>query len=136
VTIESGVITARPEYYAMLAFKYGSSGGTIISTNNDQPNYNFSNYACLNPDKTITLTLINKETQNLSVNIQTGKTMSSIEVSSLTAPSVTSATGTTFAGSTVNDDGTFTPAPKKYTINQQKFTLDVPAGSAAVVTIN
>ena len=133
---ENGTVTARPEYYAMLAFKYGSSGGTIISSGNDQPNYNFSNYACLNADKTITVTLINKDTITLSVNIQMDKTVSSIEVSNLTAPSVTSTTGTVFAGSVVNADGTFTPAPKKYTINQNKFTVSVPAGSASVVTIN
>jgi hypothetical protein len=137
VSIENGILTAMPEYYAMLAFKSGSTGGTIIPAVITNPTYNCSAYACANADNTWSLTLINKEEgENIPFTIQSGKNASSIQVVRLTAPAVTSATGTKFAGSSVNSDGTFNPTvTERYSINKNSFTVMVPAGSAAVVTV-
>lgn len=135
--INGSVITAMPEYYAMLAFKQGACVKVIPATINSS-GYNCSAYASANADNTWSITLINKETtENISFTIQSGKTVSSIQIARLTAPSVISATGTMFAGSAVNSDGTFNPViTEQQVINTNSFVINVPAGSAAVVAVN
>ncbi|HWZ16838.1 MAG TPA: glycosyl hydrolase family 79 C-terminal domain-containing protein [Mucilaginibacter sp.] len=136
IAIEHGIITARPVYYAMLAFKYGSAGN-ILPVSIDQPQYNCSAHACANADHTWSITLINKDESNrFSFTIQLTKTASNIKIVRLTAPGITSKTGTTFAGSMVNAGGTFKPAAgDQYAVNKKSFVINVPAGSAAVVTV-
>jgi hypothetical protein len=138
IAMDNGTCVARPEYYAMLAFKFGAAGGTIIpATITDPREYNNCTvYACANTGNTYSVTLINKEdAKNFEFTIQLNKTASTIKVERLSAPSITSKTGVTFAGSAVNADGTFTPSSEEYTINSKNFVVYVPAGSAAVVTI-
>jgi hypothetical protein len=137
VTIEGGVITARPVYYAMLAFKYATKESKVIITTTNHPEYNCSAYACLNSDGARTVTLINKDdSSDFYFTINTGRTISSVQISRLTAPGVESATGITFSGSKVNDDGTFKPAaPASYIVSKNTFSVNVPATSAAVITL-
>jgi len=140
ILMSNGVVTAMPEYYAMLAFKYGSTDGRIIpaTIDADHSNNNCNVYACANADGTMSVTLINKETtKDFSFKVRLTKQASSIDVVRLTAPSVTSTTGITFAGKTVSADGNFTPSvTEQYTVNQNNFTVNVKAGSAAVVTVH
>lgn len=137
INTANGITTARPAYYAMLAFKYGAVGSKILAPQiidrDDQDNY--SVHSSINPDKSTYITFINKElVKGFSFTVQLNQAVSRMSIARLSAPSVTSATGITFAGSTVNDDGTFTPATtEKYPINQRTFTITIPAGSAAVV---
>lgn len=138
IAVENGAFVPRPEYYAMLAFKYGGVGGTVIpATIEDPRDYNnCTAYACANANNTYTVTLINKEdAKNFAFTIQLNKTASTIQVDRLIAPSITSKTDVTFAGSAVSTDGTFTPSSEEHTVNNKNFVVYVPAGSAAVVTI-
>ena len=49
---------------------------------------------------------------------------------------ISSTTNVTFAGSSVNTDGTFTPGTiTLQPVNKKSFTVAVPAFSAAVITI-
>jgi hypothetical protein len=132
---ENGILKAKPEYYAMLAFKYGSMNGRTISTKIDEAEY-CSAHTCLT-NGVYSLTLINKNLdKSFDFNIVRGKNISSIAVSRLTAPSITSAVDVTFGGSKVNADGTFIPSvTENYTGNKTSFIVNVPAGSAAVVTL-
>eukprot|EP01037_Dinobryon_pediforme_P010619 gene10619-10689_t len=52
ITMENGVVSARPEYYAMLAFRDGAVGGKIIPATiyNPRAYDNCSVYACANPN--------------------------------------------------------------------------------------
>jgi hypothetical protein len=136
VLVQNGVLKASPEYYAMLAFKYGSEGGTIIPLNISNPEY-CSAYACVKTGNTYTLTLINRdEKNNYSFAVQLNKTASAIQIARLAAPSITATDGTTFAGAMVNTDGSFeTKTTEQYSINGKSFAVNVPAGSAAVVTV-
>jgi hypothetical protein len=136
ITIENGSFIAKPEYYAMLAFKYGAVGQTMVPITFTHPEYNLSAHACVNADGTYAITLINKEVESsFAFTIQLSKAASSVQVARLTAPSITSAS-TTFAGNMVNEDGTFTPnITEQYTPNQNTFVVNVPAGSAVVITI-
>jgi len=132
---ENGMLKAKPEYYAMLAFKYGSINGRTITTKIDEPEY-CSAHTCL-INGAYSITLINKNPdKSFDFNIVRGKSTSSIIVSRLTAPSITSATDVTFGGSKVNADGTFNPSvTENYTINKTSFIVNVPAGSAAIVSV-
>ncbi len=136
VLIQNGVLTASPEYYAMLAFKYGSTGGTVIPASTSKPEV-CSAYACVKTDNTCSITLINKDdTNNYAFNVQLSKPASTVQIAWLTAPAITATTGVTFAGSTVNSDGTFeTKTIEQYLVNGKSFVVDMPAGSAAVVTV-
>ncbi|MBB6499842.1 glycosyl hydrolase family protein [Pedobacter cryoconitis] len=136
IALDNNVITARPEYYAMLAFKYGTTSGTIVPATISQTNSNCSAYACTNASTTY-LTLINKDAADLSFTVQLSNAASKIQIARLTAPTITSTTGTTFAGTSVNADGTYqTGQTENYTVSQKTFIVNVPAGSAAVVTVN
>ncbi len=138
ITVDNGVVIARPEYYAMLAFKDAVGGAIIPATIIDPRDYNnCSAYACANSDNSYSITLINKEDKkDFSFTMQLSKTAASIKVARLTAPTITSATGVTFDGTSVNTDGTFTPeTTEQRVINGKIFTVNVPAGSAAVITV-
>jgi hypothetical protein len=136
VLIQNGVLMASPEYYAMLAFKYASTGGTIIPASVENPEF-CSVYACAKAGNIYSFTLINKdEIHDYSFGLNLNKTALSIQIARLTAPSITAATGTVFAGGLVNADGTFeTKNIEQYAVNGKTFVINVPADSAAVVTV-
>jgi len=137
VTMENSVITARPLYYAMLAFQRGNTAGSLVPVTSDHPGSNYSVHACVNADHSYAVTLINtNESQNFSFTINLNKLVQNIKIERLSAPAITATTGVTFAGSTVNADGTFKPAAgTQYEVNAKSFVINVPAGSAAVVTV-
>jgi hypothetical protein len=137
IAFGNGYLIARPEYYAMLAYKYGSKNGKIIPAYMDQPAYNCSAFACIN-DKNTFITLINKDDKNnFSFIIKLVKNASTITIARLTAPAITSAAGTSFAGGVVSAEGVFKPPiAEKYTVNQKSFVVNIPAGSAAVITVD
>ncbi|WP_295676349.1 glycosyl hydrolase family 79 C-terminal domain-containing protein [uncultured Mucilaginibacter sp.] len=136
ISTQNGVLQANPEYYAMLAFNYASTGGKIIPASISNSEL-CSAYACVKPDNSYVLTLINKdEKNNASVTILLNKTASGIQIQRLTAPSLNVATGITFAGSTVNADGTFeAKTTEQYAVAGNSVVVKVPAGSAAIVTV-
>ncbi len=137
IAVDKGVITAKPEYYAMLAFKYGGVGGAVIPVQLSQTTYNCTAYATVNTDQSNSFTLINKEEKtDFAFKIEMGKTVSEVDLMNLTAPTILSKTGTTFAGTTVSTDGSFAPKPLRYaTNNKSSFFINVPAGSAVVITV-
>jgi hypothetical protein len=134
---ENGVFSARPEYYAMLAFKYGATGQTIVPATINKTWFNLQAHACVNSNNTYSITIINKEvTKQFSVKIVLSKTASSVKIARLSAPLINSATDITFAGSSVNPDGTFQPnITEQFTPNQKYFVVTIPAASAAVITV-
>ncbi|HVW98345.1 MAG TPA: glycosyl hydrolase family 79 C-terminal domain-containing protein [Mucilaginibacter sp.] len=130
---ENGVLTARPEYYAMLAFKYGSSGGRTVAAQVDQGQY-CSAHACLIND-ICSVTLINKSIdKDFDFNVIPTRRVSAVNIQRLTAPSITALTGVKFSGSSVSADGRFNPGDAEYApVNKNSFIVHVPAASAAVV---
>ncbi len=137
VEADNGAFIAKPEYYAMLAFKYGAVGQTIVPVSISNAQYNLRAHASVSADSTWSVTLINKELKSsFAFTIKLNKTASTAQVARLQAPDITSTTGTTFAGSLVNTDGSFYPnITEQYSISGKSFVVNVPAGSAAVVTI-
>ena len=137
LTVSAGVVVVHPEYYAMLAFRYACADGTIIPAKMDATTFNCSVYACIKADNSYTITLINREDKNnITFNIQVSFTASSIQIARLNAPTITSKANVTFDGSAINANGTFTPlARAPQMVNQKDFKVNIPAGSAAVVTV-
>ena len=133
--LSNSVITAQPEYYAMLAFKYGTNGGNLLPVSLSASAYNCTAYACKNGNATY-VTLINKDTvNNLSFSIQLNQSVGTIQLARLSAPNITSTSGIQFAGSTVNTDGSFIMGTlEQYAVNKNNFVVNVPSGSAVVVT--
>ena len=133
--LSNSVITAQPEYYAMLAFKYGTNGGNLLPVSLSASAYNCTAYACKNGNATY-VTLINKDTvNNLSFSIQLNQSVGTIQLARLSAPTITSTSGIQFAGSTVNTDGSFKMGTlEQYAVNKNNFVVNVPSGSAVVVT--
>lgn len=137
IAIENGAYTARPGYYAMLAFRYGNHAARLIPATLNSFQYNVTAYACENADNTYSLTIINKEeAKNFSFTVQLNNKVTSIVVARLRAPSITATTGVSFANAKVNADGTFEPGViNERAVNAKTFLVNVSAGSAAVVTI-
>ncbi len=137
-TMSGGLVTAHPEYYAMLAFKYGNNGGKIVPVDTDNPSqYNCNAYACANVDGSWSVTIINKETTDISFRLQLSKATENVEIMRLTAPSVTAASGVEFAGSSLSSDGSFKPIHIEHAAaGKDNFTVNVPAVSAAVLVIH
>lgn len=133
---KNDVPAAAPEYYAMLAFKYGAAGGTIIPASVDNQQY-CSAYACATTDGKYHITLINRdEKNNYLFNINLTEAASAASIVRLAAPSVTATTGTTFGGATVANDGTFqVKTAENQAVNGKTFSVTIPACSAAVITV-
>ncbi|MDO3624645.1 glycosyl hydrolase family protein [Mucilaginibacter sp. BT774] len=131
-----GQCTAKAVYYAMLAFKYGAAGGVIIPVNIKNSISNYNAYACSTTDG-YTMTIINKEQKkDISLTVNAGRTVNSINVMQLKAPAVNSTTGITFAGAAVQSDGSFSPVSQgDVQIGKSNFVIKVPAASAVVVVI-
>lgn len=131
---ENGVFTARPLYYGMLFFKAGSSG-RIVPLQIDSKGLKVSAYACAAPDGKLFISLINKEVSTATnVQIHTGKLISTAASYSLSAPSIDAETGVTFAGNTVNVDGTFTTHPP-LNVEFSGSTVDIHLPSASAILI-
>jgi len=131
----NGKTVAQPLYYAFLAFKDGSKKTALLNTVLAPTNVNCTAYASKSGTTTF-VTLINKDSTNITFRLQPSIQAKNIQLARLTAPSDTSRTGVMFSGASVAADGTFTPASKEsYVVSTSQFTVNVPAYSAAVVTI-
>lgn len=131
-----GTTAARPLYYAMLAFHYGSKGGTIVPAVISPSVPNSSAYACINND-TLKVTLLNKSEDPLIFTVRLPYTPASVGILRLTAPGPTAESDVRFAGKEVEADGNFRYQTEENIQPENKqFQLSVPAMSAAVAVIN
>jgi hypothetical protein len=136
-SVVNGVATVAPEYYSFLAFKYGTSGSTIIPAKLSTTQYNCSAYACIKSDTT-SITLINKDsTHNLVFKIQLTNKATMAHVARMIAPSISAKTGVTFCNGSVNSNGSFQVGnTENISIGGlTSFSVTVPAASAAVVSV-
>jgi len=134
--LSSGQVVARPEYYAMLAFKYAADGAAILPVAFVNQGYKCTVYACSKPGTTA-ITIINEEDkQNLNFKMQFTNLATSIHIVRLTAPSITATAGISFSGNVVNPDGIFQLGKTEdYTNASNMFTVSIPAASAAVILV-
>ncbi|OGO16558.1 MAG: hypothetical protein A2Z02_06780 [Chloroflexi bacterium RBG_16_48_7] len=129
----SGQYRAQALYYGMLFF-HNAARGRIVPVEYGT-SANISIHAVLDTDGALRLSIINKETsQDLNAAVS-GGSYTGASAQRLSAPSIHSNTGITFAGSSVKADGTWTPGPDETIIRDGSvFRVSVPAASAVLVT--
>jgi len=137
IYFQNAQFTAQPEYYGLLAFKYGAVGSIIPVDITNSKNVNCTAHASFSNGVEY-LTIVNKDTVNAAaITVTPNRTSTSVQVMRLSATSVNATAGVTFAGSAVNPDGTFqTATTENYSLSgKPNFIVNVPAGSATVVQI-
>jgi hypothetical protein len=95
---DEGNFTARPLYYGILAFSKAANGN-LIDVANDAGSVNFSSYATYNGRDDLRVTLINKDlSKDVIAQLSVPESLSSVEISRLSAPSADAVSGVTFSG--------------------------------------
>jgi hypothetical protein len=138
-----GGYNVHPIGYGIKAFALGGVGQLLPAKLKAGDTLNFTAYGVLAPDKTLCVTLINKEhgpgARAAQAAIEAGRGYARGHVLFLTAPGgdVAAKTGVTLGASPIKDDGTWqgtwmplSPAPNG------QFTLTVPASAAAIVRLS
>src|SRR3989440_7094797 len=130
----AGNLRVRPVYYSSLLV-HSLGTGTFASVSNSDLS-RLRAYALRNGNE-LKLVLVNVSSSALSTSLQLGASYTSGNTEALTAPSLTSQTGITFGGHFVGKNGTFAgTAPTALSINGNHLSLNLPAGSATVVTLD
>jgi hypothetical protein len=133
---EHGNYSAKPLYYAMLAFTQASRGRRV-DVQYDAGDLNVKAYAVLGDDQRLTMTLINKEAaRDVEVSIASTRAFTSGSLMQLAAPTLESKGEVTLGGSAVDIDGQWGADRRKPLATQgNECALSLPAASAAFVTL-
>ena len=131
----AGHYGAAPEYYGLLAFAQAARGQQIAVTC-DTGGINLTAYAMRQNAGAMTLTVINKGlSQDATVEVA-GVAARRARVMRLTAASPSALGGVTLGGAAVGGDGIWNGGQTDpVRIRDGKALLDVPAGSAALITL-
>ena len=124
----------HPLYYAMLAFK-AAGHGKILPTSVKSA-ANLTAHATLGTDGKVRVLLTNKDlTKGVVAHLATGRTKGN--VMRLLAPAADGKTGITFAGNATDAAGKWTTQTSEPIAGSgSDMTVTLPAGSAAVVTLD
>jgi hypothetical protein len=120
---------AAPEYYGLLAFAQAAKGEQI-AVSCDAGGINLTAYATREASGPTTLTVINKDFSR-DATVEIAGASGNAQVMRLTGPSLAAMNGVSLGSAAVGGDGRWTGGksdPVKIAL------LDVPAGSAAVIT--
>jgi hypothetical protein len=130
----AGSFFAKPEYYSMLFFKSGALG-TLLPCTVTANGKNVTAYASKGADGKLSISIINKESETqAAVTIEAGSMYHSLSMSSLTAASLNATENISFQDHSLKSDGSLILSPPvNYSVNQNSFTVNVPAGSALLV---
>jgi hypothetical protein len=131
---EQGGCFAAPEYFGMLAFAQGSRGERL-AVDCDAASVNFTAYAVAGRDRNISVTLINKDASvDAEASISIPEYLAKGSVYRLSASSLESKEGVTFAGAGVTARGEWKPrVVEQLGTSGGHCQIRVPAGSAAVI---
>lgn len=128
----AGHYTPAPEYYGLLAFAQAAKGDRL-SLALDAGGLNLTAYATRSGTN-MTLTVINKDMRRDASVTVTGAPAKQARVMRLTAPSLTAATGVTLGGAAVDTNGNWNGKSEPVKLSGAKAMLELPSGSAALVT--
>ena len=132
-----GSFTARPEYYALLAFSLAGTGEMVKLAREGDPEINLCAYATQNELGQVWITIVNKDLRRDShVEINVPGMWSSAQVYPLRAASVGSTGQVTLAGSEVSENGKWTPQPQSLRSSVSgRWQISVPRASAMLVQL-
>jgi hypothetical protein len=139
---KNGVVDGvRPDYYGMLFFSRVGSGPAYEASltfhgATDAGAPNISAYAVGASDGATEVVVSNKSATAIDATVALGAPATSASYVLLTAPSLAATSGCTLGGVPVEISGTWTPkAPIAAWVEGSTLALEVPAGSAALVTV-
>jgi len=134
ITLEGDRYVAQPLYYGLLLFSHAAQGRLVPL--DLKVSANVTAHATLAPDGRLLLTIINKEAGRPAiVQITADSRYTQASALRLVAPSLTARKGITFGGNPVAVDGTWSAGEVEVVQRDNAgFRIEVPAGSAAVVT--
>ena len=123
---------ARPLYYGMLFFKEFAQGA-MIPVNLAAGNSNVSAYASLAPSRKLHIAVINKNENDVHVDISAEGLRGAAQCLTLRAPAIDSTVGVTFGGGTVTADGSWIPKElKSVQVKNGRLSVDVAKISASL----
>jgi hypothetical protein len=126
---------AAPEYYGLLTFALAAKGEQIAA-DCDTGGINLTAYAAREASGAVSLAVINKDLGRDAVVEVTGIAPRHAQIMRLSAPSLTATSGVSLGGATVNEDGKWNGGKADpVRIAGGRPQLDVPAGSAALITL-
>ncbi len=135
-TREKGFI-ARPIYYGMLLFQQAGSGQLLESAlDYQQDTPLLTAYSLRSEDGSVRTAIFNKhQDRNIRIAIQPSERAASATALRLAAPSVDAISNVTLAEATVDANGKWRAAQEeRLTMDNNSATIDLPAGSAALVS--
>jgi len=130
-----GRLRAAPLYYAMLMFAQAARGSLVPVRLEDAPS-ELSAFAVRAADESLRVCLINKQTHAASrAAIITARGFAGGPVLRLAGPAIDATAGITLGGSSVEDGGCWIPAHDERVDARDDLIVQVPAASAALVTL-
>jgi hypothetical protein len=133
----AGNLSAQPEYYGLAAV-HAVGTGSFLQVNNPA-SATVRAYAIRHADNSVTVVLDNvadpASNGATAVQLNLPQSYGSASRFDLSASSLTTQSGITLGGQTVQSDGTL-PAPTttSYSVGTNSFSASVPAGDAALIT--
>jgi len=136
--------TVLPTAYGMKLFNLGSQGRLVpVTVVSNADNVNLAAYATVAEDKTLYLTVINKEfgpkARAMKLTLQSGVPSAGVETISLTVPKgdITVVKGITIGGKSITETGQWKGkwSSHRAAAKDGSVTMTVPAASAMVVRI-
>jgi hypothetical protein len=137
IFVKKGEVTApRPLYYAMLFFHLASQG-RLLPVNLNKNNPDVKAYAVSGNSK-VYVTLINKNINNdAKITLSLGQKLGKASLIRLLGPNVFSKDSVTLGGASIAKNGKWKAKPATAMASQGgTFTVTVPKGSAALVTLS
>ncbi|HET6384903.1 MAG TPA: glycosyl hydrolase family 79 C-terminal domain-containing protein [Armatimonadota bacterium] len=127
--------TARPLYYGLLLFAQAARGRLVPAQVDPALNVGF--YAAQDRAGTLRVTVINRHVaQPAKLTVDSGKNHRTASAMYLTGPALDSKEGVTLGGAAVGPDGAWAPtATTPVKLDGARFPLEIPVGSAVVVTL-
>ena len=130
---QKGNYGAAPEYYGLLAFAQVSQGD-LVAVDLNKSGVNITAYAVREEGGIISVAVINKDINRDAAVAISGAPQGEAQAMRLAAPSVSALSGVTLGGARVSGDGRWGGQSEAVRIRGGQALLNVPAGSAALVT--
>jgi len=124
-----------PMYYGMLFFSRAAQGRLVATE--AKSDAHLIAHSVLGADGKLRVTLVNKDiTKPIAASVTAGTAYTKGQVLRLIAPSVDATTDVTFAGATVNADGTWGPkTTEALSLSAGRTTIILPPTSAALLIL-
>jgi hypothetical protein len=131
-----GRFRPAPLYYAMLLFSQLAPGGIVLPVRMSRPG-EVAALAVRASDGSLCIGLINKNLgRSVSILIDTGPYVARASILRLIGPDPLATTDITFGGARVDTSGQWIPRPERVALADRVIVLDLPAASAALLTLN